>query len=152
MNEGKKGHGPMYWLLVIVGVAVALFIGSAIVNGISQANARQELERKAQALTSVNGLQQMILAGIKKDKRGSGACWYLAAIGYRLAEARDLKIDRFAAIELANEKYLVEELAKNGFNSKAVIGGVAANVYDSPLPPAEIFSTQREACVRGRPV
>lgn len=135
---------------MLVGTAVVLFFGSAIVVGIMDSNERDDVQKKAASLSSINTLQNMILAGLKKNKRPPLACWYIAAISFRLAEARDLKIPKPFAIDLANDQYLVEELARNGFNAKQVIGGIASQVYDSPLPPASTFDVQLEACTRGR--
>ena len=151
MSEQPKRRGFIFWILVLVGLAVALFFGSAIVAGIMESNEREDVRKKATSLSSINVLQNMILSGIKKNKRPPLACWYVGAIGFRLAEARDVKIPKQYAIDLANDHYLVEELAKNGFNAKHVIGGIANQVYDSPLSPTSTFDAQLEACTRGRP-
>ena len=77
-------------------------------------------------------------------------CWYPGAIGYRLAEARDLKIGQEYAVDLSNDQYLVKALLDSESNSKSVISGLARIVYDSPLSPAESFNSELMSCAQGR--
>src|SRR6201997_2578871 len=111
-------------------------------------NDRSDAKEKAQSLTSVNGLQRMIMSKMDAKDHPSAplACWYLGAISYRLAEARDLKIGWEYAVDLSNDQYLVKALLDNGFNSKSVIRGLARVVYDSPLSPDESFDSELMAC------
>jgi hypothetical protein len=151
MSEQQERRGVVFWILVFVGTAIALFVGSAMVAGVVESNEHEGVRKKAVSLSPINTLQDMILSGIKKNNRPALPCWYIGAIGFRLAEARDLKIPKPYAIDLANDPHLVEELAKSGFNAKLVISGIASQVYDSPLSPATTFDAQIEACAMGRP-
>jgi hypothetical protein len=150
MSEQPKRRGAIFWIIVLAGAAVVLFVGSAMVAGIMEFNEGEDARKKSASLSSISVLQNMILSGAK-SKSVPLSCWYVGAIGFRLAEARDLKIPKAYAIDLANDEHLVGELAKSGFNAKHVIGGIATHVYDSPLPPSSTFETQLEACSRGRP-
>lgn len=151
MADESAKRGILFWLLVFAGGAAALFFGSAIVAGVMQGQEAHAARKKAEQLTSAGTLLGMIPPAMKKTKGVPATCWYIGAIGYRLAEARDLEIPKPYAIELANDAYLVEDLAKHGFNAKHVIGGIAAQVYDSPLSPNVTFDVQSQACAGGRP-
>ena len=150
MSEQPKHKGILFWIVVFVGAVIALFFGTAIIAGIMESREREDVQEKTNLLSSINILQGMILSGMKTNKRPPLVCWYIGALAFRLAEARDLKISKPYAIDLTNDQYLVGELAKNGFNAKNVIGGIASQVYDSPLSPSSTFDAQIEACTRGR--
>jgi hypothetical protein len=151
MTEEVKRKGVLFWVLVVLGSAIALFIGSAFVAGKLEQRQERAMEQKAASLTDILVLQKMIRTGMQaKGARIGLPCWYLAAIGFRLAEARDLKISREDAIALSNDRYLVGELAKIGSDPKMVITGLSHRVYGSPLPPRETFDSQLEACAGNR--
>jgi len=80
-------------------------------------NERSDAKEKAQSLTSVDGLQRMIMSKMDEKDHPSAPldCWYPGAIGYRLAEARDLKIGQEYAVDLSNDQYLVKALLDSGF-------------------------------------
>lgn len=133
-------------MLALIGTATVLFFGSAIVSGVMESNQRHADTKKAAGLTGLPALQKMMLEAARKRPSTATPCWYVGAIAYRLAEARDLKIDKAFAIEASNERYLIEDLTKHGFDTHAVISGLAQRVYSSPLPPQAMFDSQVEAC------
>lgn len=146
-----KKHGPVFWIFSALGAGAALFVVSGIVAGRLEQRQEETLKAQAASLATVPTLQAMVVSGMRQDRRPPLVCWYIGAIGYRLAEARDLKIEKLDAIRLANDEYLVRELASNGFNTLNVIGGVAVAVYGSPLSPRDTFQSQVTACSRSRP-
>jgi hypothetical protein len=146
----KKARGLIFWSLAIISVVAVLFVGSAFLAAIMDVVEKSDAQEKATSLTDVSVLQNMISAGMKEATGVPLRCWYNAAIGYRLAEARDLKIERSQAVDLANDQYLVGELAREGINSKTYIAGLANIVFDSPLPPHATFDAQLEGCARSR--
>ncbi len=148
MDTIQKGRGLAFWAAAVVVAAVVLFFGSAVLVGIFESQTRHEAQKKASQLTDVPKLQSMIHTTMRDGRHPKApvVCWYLGAIGFRLAEARDLKIPVAHAIGLANDQQLVEEVAKAGFNTRHVVGGVADQVYASPLSPALTFNAQRAAC------
>ncbi|KWB64159.1 hypothetical protein WL38_20300 [Burkholderia ubonensis] len=139
----------LFWIAVIVGAVVVLFVGSAVIGGIMESNQRRDTREKAGSLTDVNVLQKMIMKEMDERHDVPLVCWYNGAISYRLAEARDLKIEKADAVELSNDQYLVHELVKHGFDPKAVVAGLARIVYDSPLSPTASFDAAIEACTIG---
>lgn len=148
MQTRQAGKGALFWVLALAGSAVALFFGSAIFTGIMESRENEAVRQKAKALTSTESLLSIMLAEMRRVKGRPVLCWYIGAIGYRLAEARDLKIPMSHAVDLANEEYLVEDLAKAGFNARHVITGIALQVYDSPLPPFKTLEVQSQSCAR----
>jgi hypothetical protein len=146
MTEAKKTRGTLFWVAVIVGAVVVLFVGSAVVAGIMDSNQKHDTQEKASSLTDINVLQKMIMKNMDVRHDVPLVCWYNGAISYRLAEARDLKIEKGDAVELTNDQYLVHELVKHGFDSKAVVAGLARIVYDSPLSPSASFDAEIDAC------
>jgi hypothetical protein len=148
MPKRQTGKGLLFWVVALAGAAVALFFGSAIVAGIMQSHQEESVRQKANSLTSTESLLGIMLAEMRRTKGRPVVCWYIGAIGYRLAEARDLEIPMSYAVDLANDEYLVEDLAKGGFNARHVITGIAMQVYDSPLPPFKTLETQSQSCAR----
>lgn len=140
--------GVLRTVAIVGGVIAALFVGSAVISGIVESNSKHETQRLASRLTSTTQLQSMVLTAMKQRKGISAPCGFVGAIGYRLAEARDLKIPQEHAVDLANDRWLVEEIAKTGSDPRYVIVGLASQVYGSPLPPAETFNAQATACAR----
>lgn len=135
-------------IVIVAGAAVTLFVGSAVVSGILDANAKRRAQELSTRLTSINRLQNMVLEAVKKRDGVSVPCGFVAAIAFRLAEARDLNIEQAYGVDLANDRWLVEEIAKTGSDPRYVIRGLAAQVYGSPLSPADTFKVHAAACAR----
>lgn len=140
----------------IILAVVILFVGSAVISGIAQAEREAADRKKAESLTTTLNLLTKITGEMAqrkklKQKPVEPACWYLAAAAYRLAEARDLKMSIEAAIKATDVPDLMDYIRGAGFPvTRHVVGGLAQNVYKEALSPDSTFGQQIYLCTSGK--
>ena len=139
-------------VLAVLGFVIAAVV---LAQAISENRRRFELERATQQLTHVSGLLSMMLAAVKSrigGKKPPLVCAALAAGAYRLAEARDLRIDKPDAVALVlMERDLVLELDKAGFDVRSAYGGLSSRIFASSNSPHATFDSTLAGCVNGGP-
>lgn len=139
------------WWLWLIGVPAVLFFGSAIIAGISESAQKSTDAKLSVRLTDELELGDKILKMLKSGAWDAELpCWYMAAASYRLAEARNLRIDIENAVDLANTSFFAEPIARTGANTRYVIRGIAVQVWSNHLSPQASFDARLESCGRRR--
>lgn len=145
-TSGRK-RGVGFWVGMLLLAAVVLFVGSAVLSGISESR-HQAKERELTMQLSSSGLLMSHIkdAADSKKWRADLLCYTLAGASYKLAEARALGISKAAAVDATNDPEFMRPLLEMGSNPRLVLMGLADHVYDSKAEPKMAFEARLSAC------